>query len=303
MMKKPKALKMGDTIGIFAPGSPVKKEIFEQGLAELEKLGYKYKYSQNIFLKEKFLAGTDEIRAKNFIDLLKDKEIKVLIGARGGYGSIRMISYLENSNFDFNQPKILVGSSDLTVLLLYFLQKHKWIIFYGPMVSSAIAFKQYDKKSFIHSLCSSSPLSPLITGKVIKPGKAQGILTGGCLSLIVSTLGTPYEINTNGKILMLEDYQEKPYKIDRYLMHLKLADKFSKVKGIVFGEMKECVQHPDQGYELEDIIEEFFKEYSFPILFGFPFGHSENTFTLPLGIKAELDSDLPGLIFLEGATK
>ncbi len=302
LMKKPKILKKGDVIGIFAPASPVKREFFEKGINKLKELGFEVKYSQNIFQKEKFLAGNDKKRAKEFIELLKDEKIKALIGARGGYGSIRLIPFLEEINFSQMKPKILIGSSDLTYLLLYFNQKYKWVVFYGPMASSSIAKDNYDKKSFIHVLTQPTPLSPLICGKVIKPGKTTGILTGGCLSLICSTLGTPYEIETSEKILILEDYQEKSYRIDRYLWQLKLAGKFEKIKGIIFGEMKECIQHPEQGYILEDIIKDFFKEYNFPILYGFPFGHSEKSFTLPLGIKAEIDTSLPGIKFLEEAT-
>jgi muramoyltetrapeptide carboxypeptidase len=301
-MNKPKVLKKGDIIGIFAPASPIKREFFEKGIIELKKLGFEVKYSQNIFQKEKFLAGNDRKRAEEFIKLLKDREVKALIGARGGYGSIRLIPLLEKINLSHEKSKILIGSSDLTSLLLYFNQKYNWVVFYGPMASSSIAKGHYNKESFIHVLTKSSTLSPLICGKVIKPGKAVGILTGGCLSLICSTLGTPYEIKTSEKILILEDYREKPYRIDRYLWQLKFARKFEKIKGIVFGEMKGCIQHPHQNYELEDIIKDFFQEYDFPVLYGFPFGHSKKSFTIPLGIKAEIDSSLPGIKFLEEAT-
>ena len=302
LMKKPSILKKGDTIGIFASSSPIKIEFFEKGINKLQKLGFEVKYSPNIFQKEKFLAGSDKKRAEEFIELLKNKEVKALIGARGGHGCIRLIPFLDKIDFSQIKPKILIGSSDLTYLLLYFNQKYKWVVFYGPMACSSIAKGNYDEKSFIHILTKPIPLSPLICGKVIKPGKAIGILTGGCLSLICSTLGTPYEIETSEKILVLEDYQEKPYRIDRYLWQLRLAGKFEKIKGIIFGEMKECIQHPEQGYELEDIIKDFFTEYNFPILYGFPFGHSEKSFTLPLGIKVEIDTSLSGIKFLEEAT-
>ena len=301
-MKKPKILEKNDIIGIFAPASPVKREFFQKGKCELEKLGFKIKYSENIFQKEKFLAGDDLTRAREFIELLKDNAVKALIGARGGYGSIRLISFIDKIDFSEAEPKILIGSSDLTCLLLFFNQKYKWVVFYGPMACSSIAKGNYDKKIFLHVLTVSSPLPPLIKGKVIKPGKATGILSGGCLSLICSTIGTHYEIETTDKILILEDFQEKPYRIDRYLWQLKLAGKFEKIKGVVFGEMKDCSQHPEQGYELEDVIKDFFQEYDFPALYGFPFGHSEKTFTLPLGIKVEIDSSLPGIKFLEEAT-
>ncbi|MCP2519004.1 LD-carboxypeptidase [Candidatus Aminicenantes bacterium AC-335-A11] len=301
-MKKPKILKKNDVIGIFAPASPVKREFFQKGISELEKFGFKIKYSENIFQKKKFLAGDDLTRAQELIEFLKDNKVKALIGARGGYGSIRLIPILEKIDFSEIKPKILIGSSDLTYLLLYFNQKYKWVVFYGPMACSSIAKGNYDRKIFLHVLTISSPLPPLINGKVIKHGKAIGILTGGCLSLICSTIGTPYEIETTNKILILEDHQEKPYRIDRYLWQLKMAGKFEKIKGVVFGEMKDCFQHPEQGYELEDIINDFFQEYDFPVLYGFPFGHSEETFTLPLGIKVEIDSSLPGIKFLEEAT-
>jgi muramoyltetrapeptide carboxypeptidase len=296
---KPPALRAGDTIGIVAPASNIKPDLLEQGCRELESLGFKTCYRPDIVSSYRYLSGPHERRRAEFLEMLQNKDIRAIFCARGGYGSGHLIPDLSVDLIREN-PKIVSGASDITLLLNWF-ERCGVVSFHGPMVATSIrqGSAGYDRDVMMGLLQGSSRLRfPTDNTTILRSGNAEGRLTGGCLSLVVSTLGTSHEIDTTDSILVLEDIDAKPYQIDRMLTHLKQARKFESVRGVVFGEMLQCLQHPNQGYTLEEILLDLLGEFSFPVLFGFATGHtSRPNVIVPFGVRARLDLTSPAPLF------
>jgi muramoyltetrapeptide carboxypeptidase len=286
---KPPALRPGDLIGIVAPASNIKIEMLEEGCRELESLGFRTLYRPDIATSYRYFSGTDDRRVDEFLEMLQNPDVRAIFCARGGYGCSRIIPYVEPKLFRTN-PKIINGSSDITSLLMH-VDRGGLTGFYGPMVATAfrLGTTGYDQSILLDLLKGERVQFPLSHTTVLRPGSAEGRLTGGCLSLVVASLGTPYEIDTTDSILVLEDLDTKPYQIDRMLTHLKQAGKLDGVRGIVFGEMLNCIQHAKQGYSLEEVILDVLEETKFPILYGFSTGHtSRPNIMVPFGVNARL---------------
>jgi muramoyltetrapeptide carboxypeptidase len=264
--------------------------MLEAGCRELERLGYRTFYRPDILKTHRYFSGTDERRAAELLEMVRNPEVKAIFCARGGYGSGRLIPYLEPELF-LAYPKIICGSSDIT-MLLSFLDRQGLVSFHGPMVATAIRMGDagYDHDVLFRMLEGDPAVAfPLDDTTVLRPGEAEGRLAGGCLSLVVATLGTSYEIDTDGTILVLEDLGEKPYQIDRMLTQLLQAGKLEGVCGIVFGEMLNCVNRPDQGYTLEEVVLDILEGTTFPILYGFSTGHTSHpNVVVPFGVRAKL---------------
>jgi muramoyltetrapeptide carboxypeptidase len=220
-------------------------------------------------------------------------DVKAIISARGGYGSNYLLEALDLKKIAAH-PKIFVGYSDITSLLTYFSDKAGFVTFHGPMVTKDFSRENgVDWVSWEAALSGRSEWSlELGEGSGVKTlvdGSAEGILYGGCLSMLVASLGTPYEIQTAGSILFMEDIATKPYQVDRMLMELKLAGKLAEVRGMVFGEMLDCVQHKDQSYTLEEIVMRIVGDLGVPVAYGLRSGHvSQGNVTLPIGVKIAL---------------
>jgi muramoyltetrapeptide carboxypeptidase len=230
------------------------------------------------------------VRRQELLQALKDPEVDAIFFARGGYGSSRLLTDLHE--FHNVTPKILLGCSDITSLHLYFQRMHDWIVFHGPMASGDFARDKVHIESFEKALQQTGPydLSPESV-EVLIPGNAEGILSGGCLTLLEAAIGTPWEPDWNNTILFLEDVAVKPYQIDRMLTHLKLIGKFDGVNAFIFGEMKDCIQTEKQGYTLQEVILDLLGPFGNPIFFNFPSGHvSGKNWTLPLGVSARVSS-------------
>ncbi|MCI0338477.1 MAG: LD-carboxypeptidase [Acidobacteria bacterium] len=295
---KPRVLLEGDTVAVVAPASNLKSHYLERGVAELERLGFRIKFDAGILAKDRYTAGTDERRATELMRAFSDPEVKAVWAARGGYGAMRLLRVLDEDQLR-QRPKIFIGYSDLTALHLYFYRRFNWVSFHGPMAAKDLAGGEdhYDRETLIKALTQTSPLGEIISTKtemlhVGKRGRVGGRLLGGCLSLITAMMGTPEELDTRGSILFLEDSATKPFAIDRMLQQLKLAGKFEDVRGIIFGEMTDCVQHTDQGYRIQDVLAECTADLGVPVMFGLPSGHSPHgNLTLPLGVMATLDAD------------
>ena len=300
-MIKPKALQKGDMIGIAAPASPFDRTEFEKGLKTIENLGFTPKYREDIFSTYRYLSGTDSRRLSELIQYLTDPEVKALFFARGGYGTMRILPQLDLQKLK-TTTKIVMGYSDMTPLLTYLHQQLHWVVFHGPVVAKGLgdSFGERGKKSLLRSLTDRKALGEIRSPGLIylKPGKERGVLVGGCLSLIVATLKTPYEVECEGKILFLEDVNELPYKIDRMLTQLKLAGKLKNLRGIIFGPFKNSGKDPE---EIKEVILEVLHDDEFPVAFGFPSGHMEDMMTIPLGVEVELDSLKGSVNFLEEA--
>jgi muramoyltetrapeptide carboxypeptidase len=289
---KPPALRPGDLIGIVAPASNVKPDLLEDGCRELEQLGFRTLYRPGITTTYRYFSGTVERRAAEFLEMVRNPEVRAIFCARGGYGSGRIIPYLEPELLIAN-PKIINGSSDITALLS-FLDRSGLVGFHGPMVATAIRQGEagYHRKLLLDLLKGDVVQFPMAGSSVLRPGSAEGRLIGGCLSLVVATLGTPYEMDTTDSILVLEDLDTKPYQIDRMLTQLKQAGKLEDVRGVVFGEMLNCAQNANQGYTLEEVILDVLGETTFPILYGFPTGHTAGPNAIvPFGVRARLKLD------------
>jgi len=304
---KPPALQPGDTVGIVAPASNFKRQLLEAGCETLCSLGYKPFYFDSIFDEELYFAGSPERRARELEEMFVRDEVRAILSARGGYGSNYLLDLLDLQKIKAH-PKIFVGYSDLTTLLTYFADCAGLITFQGPMVAKDFARADgVDLFSWEHALngLSDWTLKPDADVKSLVEGAAEGILYGGCLSMLVASLGTPYEIRTPGTILFIEDIATKPYQIDRMLMQLKLAGKLADVQGIIFGEMVDCTQKKDQGYTLEEVVLRVVGGLGVPVAYGLRSGHvSRGNITLPIGVRVGLTVQSGGveLKILEAAT-
>ncbi|MFN0110270.1 MAG: LD-carboxypeptidase [Blastocatellia bacterium] len=294
---KPVALKAGDLVSIVAPASNLKSDYLARGVAELELLGFRVKRRQDILDKARYTAGSDQRRAEELMQAFADHEVKAVWAARGGYGVMRILNLLDEDVLRAN-PKIFIGYSDMTALHLYLYQRFGWVSFHGPMAAKDLASgaEHYNRETLLAAITQTQPMGEIKTAKteMLHSGSGKpvsGRLLGGCLTLIVAMMGTPDELDTRGAILFLEDTGTRPYAIDRMLQQLRLAGKFDEVRGIVFGEMTDCVQHAEQGYSLQDVLAECTADLGIPVMFGLPSGHSPvGNLTLPLGLMATLDA-------------
>ena len=294
---RPNALRAGDTIGIVAPASAFDRAAFEAGCARLRTLGYVPFFDHSIFEKDIYFAGSAERRAREIMEMFARPEVKAILCARGGYGCNYLLEHLDISII-LQSPKIFAGYSDVTTLLTWF-SDHGLMTFHGPMVASD--FSQADGVDFASwsAVLGGEPFEVESTStvgmKTLVEGCASGQLYGGCLSMIAASLGTPYEVRTRGKILFLEDVGAKPYQIDRMLMQLKLAGKLDGLRGLVFGEMKDCVQPGGQDYTLEEVILRVVGQLGVPVIYGVPSGHvTGKNVTLPIGGEVTLDARRDG---------
>ena len=288
---KPPVLQPGDTVGIVAPASNIKRELLDAGCESLRKLGYKPVYFDSILDQDLYFAGSVERRARELEEMFRREDVRAVFCARGGYGSNYLLDAIDLREIAAH-PKIFVGYSDNTTLLTYFADAAGFVTFHGPMVTKDFAVAEgVDLSSWEIALSGRSQwtMGADSGAKPLVEGSAQGILYGGCLSMLAASLGTPYEIRTDGTILFLEDLAAKPYQIDRMLMQLKLGGKLAEVRGIIFGEMLDCVQHKDQGYTLEDVVLRIVGDLGLPVAYGFRSGHvSRRNIMLPIGVQAEL---------------
>lgn len=296
-MKKPSRLRRGESVGVVAPAGRVDRTDLQRGVARLEQLGFRVVPGRHLDKEYRYLAGSDRERAEDFQSMFENREVRAVLCARGGFGAARMIPYLNRERLLGNE-KIFVGSSDITTLLLYLNRSLGWTTFHGPMVATQFGKEpSRDLEENFFGLLGGEKLEMSFPGlQTLRPGKAEGILTGGCLTLICSTIGAPYEIETDDRVLFIEDIDEAPYRIDRMLSHLKAAKKFDRARGVIFGQMPRC-----QPELLPEVILDILGEFHFPILFGFPSGHGDATATLPFGSLMRLDATSGALVQLEPA--
>lgn len=285
---RPTALRSGDTVGIIAPASGFRGDEFEAGCAELLRLGYQPFYFPSICERQGYFGGPVERRVNELHEMFARPEVKAVLCARGGYGCNYLLPHLDIDLIRAN-PKIFAGCSDVTTLLTYFCDAAGLVTFHAPMVAGDFARPGgLDEKSWLAAVSHSSAIGFDEGMTSLVEGSAEGILYGGCLSLLTASLGTPYEIRTQGTILFLEDRAERPYRIDRMLMQLKLAGKLEGVHGIVFGEMIDC-NEPSSPDVLRETITRILGDLQVPVAFGLKSGHvSSAALTLPFGVQAKL---------------
>jgi muramoyltetrapeptide carboxypeptidase len=298
-------LRRGDKIGLIAPASSFNRERFLAGCERLRQMGYEPVYSQDIFDRDIYFAGSAQRRAHEFTEFWSRDDIAALLCVRGGYGS----NYVaERIDFDrvAARPKVLIGSSDITTLLTAIHDRTGLVTFHGPMVAKDLADGTFDLGSWNNALGGVAVWAAPAAGvEVLRTGAERGRLYGGCLSMLVASLGTPFEIETGGTILFIEDIAEKPYRVDRMLWQLQMAGKFDNVRGFVFGEMLDCAPPASETYTLQQVIMRVLAPYNVPVVFGLKSGHvTGGNITLPMGVQAELEAGSAGvnLRILEAST-
>jgi len=296
---KPGSLRPGDTLGIVAPASYFVREDFDAGCEALRVLGYQLVFGDSIFDRELYFAGSAERRARELEAMFARPEVKAILCARGGYGANYLLPLLDIKTIAAN-PKAFVGYSDITSLMTYLNDAAGLVTFHGPMIAKDFAMHDgVDRGSWAAALGAADPNFNFAADsamQVLVPGSAEGILYGGCLSMLAASLGTPYEIHTENTVLFIEDVATKPYQIDRMLMQLKLADKFAGVRGIIFGEMLDCIQPGNSPCTLQEVIMRIVGDLGIPTVYGLRSGHvSRSNITLPLGVSARLEAETSGV--------
>ena len=290
----PAAVQQGDTIGLVAPSGPiVNRDNLERGIHILKDAGYKLKFFRDFRDTEGYLAGSDQERADEFNSIWADPEVKAVIAARGGYGSLRMLDMLDLELVQKN-PKILIGFSDLTVLLTAIHKITGLVTFHGPVVTTLANIDEESRKRFLDTLSGRIPtfLKP-DRFTILQDGKAEGILLGGNLTTLAHMLATPYDTSWQDVILFIEDIGESPYRLDRLLTHLAKAQKLDNLAGIILGTFTESdnTESPDLAKCMNDRVLELLGGQNIPIWSDFPVGHGSRNLTIPLGIRVQMDTN------------
>lgn len=310
---KPPRLQPGDTLGVIAPGSPVfEPGEIREGVRALEALGFRVKIGKNVAKKRGYLAGTDAERAEDVMHMFADEQVKGIVALRGGYGCVRILPLLDYELIK-KHPKVLLGYSDITSLLFAVQQMTGLVTFHGPVALSS--YTEYTRSYFFKILTQSEAVgkieNPPDTFPIRIPTQASvaqisGRLTGGNLSLVASSLGTPYAIETENRLLFLEEVGEEPYHLDRFLTQLLLAGKLGACAGIVIDRCKKCGPAEykpafNNTLSVEEVMHDRLSGLNVPVLFGLSFGHIADKPVLPLGIAATLDLNEGWLALSESA--
>jgi muramoyltetrapeptide carboxypeptidase len=300
---KPKRLKLGDTLGVIAPSSALPEHVVTKALANLEGLGFKLKLGKYIREKNGYLAGSDSQRVEDIHWAFSDNEVDAVWCLRGGYGATRILP-----NIDYNiikkNPKIFIGYSDITAFHVAIYQKTGLVTFHGPVGTSE--YNDFTKSNALNILMNPTPQyklesaaenlkneSNLFKMEVITSGKCKGKLIGGNLSLLSAMDGTPYGLkNLKGKILFMEDIEERPYRIDRMLTQMLQSHDFKQLAGIALGVFEGCNPKPEENsLSLIECLKDRLGNLGIPVIYGLSFGHINHQFTLPMGIEAELNTE------------
>lgn len=311
---KPERLKKGDTVGLITPGSYAPPAAVQKSISNLQNLGLKVQMGRYLTAKRGYNAGTDEQRLEDLHRMFANPQIKAIWCVRGGYGCTRLLPMIDYELIK-NNPKILIGFSDITALSNAIYQQTGLVGFHGPLGSSTI--DEYSARHIRAVLFEGVNEHPIdlqghpnaknknnYSSKTFQAGVASGILAGGNLSVLVAMAGTPYAFKADNTLLFLEDVGEKPYRIDRMLTQLRQSTSMSQINGIVLGIFHDCEPDPeDESLRLSETLQDRLGHLDKPVQYGYPFGHIKHQCVLPIGIRARLDSDEQQLIVLENAVR
>ncbi|MFZ5965955.1 MAG: S66 peptidase family protein [Bacillota bacterium] len=308
-MIKPRPLKQGAMIGLTAPAGAADYEDVIKAVSAIKEMGFEIKIGESCYARHGYLAGNDHQRANELNKMFSDTSIQAIICLRGGYGTPRILDKLDYKMIK-NNPKVFIGYSDITALHIAITQKSELITFHGPMAASDMGkgLDDFSKQSLIRAVFHGKSKGNMTNPEGEKigcfvEGQAVGRITGGNLSLIASTIGTPYEIDTRNKILFLEDVGEEPYRIDRMLCQLLLARKLHDAAGIILGDWKQCEpEEPSKSLSLLEVFHEIICPLQKPTVFNVKAGHCSPMLTIPLGVKCSLDASIGKIEILEEAT-
>lgn len=307
----PARLKEGDLIGLVTPGGPITKEQLEETIQKLESLGFKTFYKDSVLSEYGYFAGTDRERADELMDMFSNPEVDGIICVRGGYGSIRILDLLDYDLIREN-PKVLMGYSDITALLTAVFDRTGLVTFHGPLgISpfnaftldsfSKVVMKPGNRYKYNYQREENTEENPEFDLYTINGGKAEGELIGGNVSVLDSMIGSAYEPDFENKLVYLEDIGEKTYRVDKMLFHLLVATNLRKAAGIVLGVFAECNINSEPRLTLKQAIGDLFKPLNIPVFYGFSFGHIDTIVTIPNGISARMNADKHSLKLLEKA--
>ena len=292
---KPGALGKGDRIGIIAPGGPVTRDELDAGMRFLESRGHSIVSGSHLYDSRGYLAGDDEDRLEDLHGMFRNPEVKAILCARGGYGTLRLLDKIDYPLIRRN-PKIVAGYSDITALLLALHKMSGLVTFHGPLVKDLAANDNRNMASLLDLMGSPDPLEWDLQGALcLRPGRAVGPLLGGNLTLLCHLMGTPYMPSFKGAILVIEDRGESLYRIDRMLTHLHLSGLLQDLAGLVAGQFEDC----GDASAISDLLEDATSRPGIPVVAGLPLGHGRTNLPLPLGLKASLDTDGMTLILSE----
>ena len=286
-MIKPHALAPGAVFGIAAPGFAVDREKLEAGEAALHEAGFETVRRDDIFDREGYLAGTDERRASELMDFVADPGIDAIICARGGYGCDRIIAALDPQAVRA-AAKPLVGFSDITALLLWQRRCAGLIGFHGPMLEERVDPRA--RAHLLSMLTTGGPIPEAMSGQGLCPGRATGRTVGGSLTILATSLGSSWEVQTRDAILLIEDVGERPYRIDRMLGQLRAAGKFDRLAGVGVGAFSGCLDSKYPDVTVSAVIEDCFRPLGVPVVIGLPFGHLDSNTAWPMGARATIDA-------------
>jgi muramoyltetrapeptide carboxypeptidase len=315
---KPKVLKPGDAVALITPSTFVTDpDLLEKVVRTMRYFELVPRMGKNVRKKWGYAGGTIAERIEDLHWAFRDPEIKGVFCIRGGYAAGHLLPHIDYDLIRRN-PKVLIGYSDITALHLAIHKRTGLVSFHGPVTTSA--FTPFTQDCYKRALFDTKPLGtltnpketnllrPAHTLRTVRGGKASGPLVGGNLSLIAATMGTPYEIDTRGKILFLEDIEEQPYQIDRMLTNLRLAGKLQAAAGIIWGECEGCrprqfqPSFPDGNFTTGEVVDLMFGDLNIPVISGLTIGHTNDQLTLPYGVRATLDADAGTVTIEESAT-
>ncbi len=295
----PNTIGPGSTIGIAAPSGPVHPQLLQEGLKKLHHHGFKTRLAGNLSEKNHFLAGDRESRLQHTLALFKDDSVDAVLCARGGDGAVHLLpEFLDE--LSATDLKAFVGYSDITMLQMALYERFRWVSFSGPMLVTEMADDSLSGESINH--LKSVLMKPLYMWniqppqtddvQVLREGAAEGILLGGCLSLLCAMLGTPYLPDFKDAVLIIEDIDETPRSIDRMLQQLRIAGIFEKISGLILGHFAGCFPLvPGSDFTLEELVQSATRGYDFPVIADYPYGHQlRDRLTMPLGAMVRLQT-------------
>jgi muramoyltetrapeptide carboxypeptidase len=305
-MVKPRAIEPGSRLAVVAPASAFKREDFDQGIAELCRLGFTPVYDDSVFERRGYVAGPPGMRADAIRKALNDPAIAGIIGVRGGYGSAQVLPLLDPQEIQ-RARKPFIGYSDLTALLTFLTSACDLVAFHGPMVVGRLGrgAEGYDRDSFVNAVCRREPLGELTTPAVetVRGGEVRGPLYGGTLNLLLASLGTPFAFSPpHGHVLFLDEVGERPYRLDRMLTQLRQSGLMARAAAVVVGELPGC-DEPSSTLTARSVVADLLGDFPGPVLIGFPSGHTAGpAVTLPLGVSCRVVADRrPRLVIEEAA--
>lgn len=301
---KPPRLRVGDTVGLINPASPIEREDIDYAYKELASLGLKVKLSSHLLDRYGYLAGRDGDRAADVNAMFADPSVQAILTMRGGWGGNRILPLLD---YDLmrSQPKILIGYSDITSLLIAIYARSGIITFHGPVATST--WNPFSVSYVQRLLFNAEPAlmrNPSATRSVaIAPGKARGKLVGGNLSVLAAMVGSPYLPDWNNTILFVEEIGEDIYRVDRMLTQLKLAGILDKINGFIFGQCTDCEagEGDEPSLSLSEVLSDWIRPLQIPAWYGSAIGHVRDKFTVPVGVEVEIDASQGTIQLLESA--